>query len=168
MVRQFIKPVLEASILVALLQSILSYGLLSYWQRDELSLLECSLNSFVTGLIFLLLCLFISIYFTKSYNKKSSKSGEKVINTFLFLVLILVLSLLFYIGFDYTIFYFDSTISRDISHTMVQIPGTDKYASKQDMLMLANYPLAFINWISNLVFGIIGILISYFIVRKVS
>lgn len=164
--KSFLKSVLESSILIAIIESILCYAILSYWQRDGLSIMECSFNSFVTGFIVLLACLIAPIPFVKKYLSQMKAENIKPVHPFLVLLTILVVSYIFYIGIDYILYFLDSSISIDISETMAKIPGTDKYASKQEILDMANYPVAFINWSVNIVFGFIGILISYIFIRK--
>ena len=160
-----IRPILHASLILSFFQAVVTYCILSLMQNGGLSLIESSLNSFVSGLIFLLLSLFVPIFSFKE-NLNTSVPNEKIIGLFSILIIVWLLSNTFFLGFDYVIFLFDNSISADISNNMVNIPGTSNYLSKETMYDLRNYPLAAINWVSNLFFSFLGILISYFIVKK--
>ncbi|MFN6327405.1 MAG: hypothetical protein ACK5UE_11450 [Chitinophagales bacterium] len=161
-----IKLILKPSLYIGLLSASVLYTIFSYLQKDGISILECSFNSFFSGIILLILCLFVPIF---SINKKLIKEELfpiKAGKLFIFFIFILLLGNIIYIALDYLIFFFDNSISKDISEALIKIPGTENFATKTEILKLRNFPLAIINWVSNLFFGFIGILISYFIVKK--
>lgn len=161
-----IELILKLSIYIGLLSSSLLYTIFSYLQKDGISILECSFNSFFSGIILLLLYLFVPIF---SISKKLTQEELFPIKTgklFVFFIFVLLLGNIIFIALDYLIYFFDNSISKDISEAMIKIPGTENFATKTEILKLKNYPLAIINWVSNLFFGSVGILISYFIVKK--
>jgi len=164
--KNLVKTILETSIIIAIMQTVITYAILSYWQKDGFSMMECSFNSFATGFIYLIVCVIVPIFIVRKYIRKLDEIEAKSTKKFLIMISILLLSYLLHIGFDYILFMLDDSISKDIAETMSNIPGVEKYASKGDMAEFANIPIALINWSVNIIFGFIGICISYLFIKN--